>query len=73
MSGQCIGYIRVGTVEQIADCQLDGLVLDRTFTDRASGRDANRPELQELFKFAREGDVVIVHSMDRLARNLDDL
>ena len=64
---------RVSTVEQNAGRQLDGLTLDRTFTDRASGRDANRPELQELFKFARDGDTVIVHSMDRLARNLDDL
>ena len=73
MSGQRIGYVRVSTVEQNAGRQLDGLTLDRTFTDRASGRDANRPDLQELFKFAREGDTVIVHSMDRLARNLDDL
>lgn len=73
MAGQRIGYVRVSTVEQNADRQLDGMTLDRTFTDRASGRDANRPELVELFKFARDGDTVIVHSMDRLARNLDDL
>ena len=73
MAGQRIGYVRVSTVEQNAERQLDGLTLERTFTDRASGRDANRPELQELFKFARDGDTVIVHSMDRLARNLDDL
>jgi DNA invertase Pin-like site-specific DNA recombinase len=73
MAGQRIGYVRVSTVEQNAERQLDGMTLDRKFTDRASGRDANRPELQELFKFAREGDTVIVHSMDRLARNLDDL
>lgn len=73
MVGQRIGYVRVSTVEQNAVPQLDGLVLDRTFTDRASGLDANRPELQSLIGFAREGDIVIVHSMDRLARNLDDL
>jgi DNA invertase Pin-like site-specific DNA recombinase len=73
MAGQRIGYVRVSTVEQNAERQLDGMVLDRTFTDRASGRDANRPDLVELFKFARDGDTVIVHSMDRLARNLDDL
>lgn len=73
MAGQRIGYVRVSTVEQNADRQLDGLTLDRTFTDRASGRDANHPELQTLMAFAREGDTVIVHSMDRLARNLDDL
>ncbi|MHB1787632.1 MAG: recombinase family protein [Acidimicrobiales bacterium] len=73
MAGQRIGYVRVSTVEQNAVRQLDGLTLDCTFTDRASGRDANRPELQGLMKFARDGDTVIVHSMDRLARNLDDL
>lgn len=73
MAGQRIGYVRVSTVEQNADRQLDGVPLDRTFIDRASGRDANRPELQALFKFARDGDTVVVHSMDRLARNLDDL
>jgi DNA invertase Pin-like site-specific DNA recombinase len=37
------------------------------------GRDTSRPELTELLRFARNGDTVVVHSMDRLARNLDDL
>jgi DNA invertase Pin-like site-specific DNA recombinase len=73
MAGQRIGYVRVRTVEQNAVRQLDGMTLDRTFTDRGSGRDANRPELQDLTKFAREGDTVVVHRMDRLARNLDSL
>ena len=73
MAGQRIGYVRVSTVEQNAGRQLDGLTLDFTFTDRASGRDTDRPELQGLIKFARDGDTVIIHSMDRLARNLDDL
>jgi DNA invertase Pin-like site-specific DNA recombinase len=73
MSGPRIGYVRVSTVEQNADRQLDGMLLDRTFTDRASGRDVNRPELQKLMEFVRDGDTVVVHSMDRLARNLDDL
>lgn len=73
MAGQRIGYVRVSTVEQNAQRQLDGPSLDRTFTDRASGRDTDRPELQGLMQFARDGDTVIVHSMDRLARNLDDL
>ena len=43
------------------------------FTDRASGKDARRPELERLLAFVREGDTVVVHRMDRLARNLDDL
>jgi DNA invertase Pin-like site-specific DNA recombinase len=73
MAGQRIGYVRVSTVEQNAGRQLDAVALDCTFTDRASGRDANRPELQGLIKFGRDGDTVVVHSMDRLARNLDDL
>ncbi len=46
MAGQRIGYVRVSTVEQNADRQLDGLKLDRIFTDRASGRDAEGLQLQ---------------------------
>jgi len=45
----------------------------RRFTDSASGRDVNRPQLAALLGSVRAGDSVIVHSMDRLARNLDDL
>jgi DNA invertase Pin-like site-specific DNA recombinase len=45
----------------------------RVFTDKASGKDTQRPELERLLAFVREGDTVVVHSMDRLARNLDDL
>src|SRR5450756_115336 len=55
------------------DRQLDGLRLDRTFTDKASGRDVARPKLAELLRFVRDGDTVVVHSLDRLDRNLDDL
>ncbi len=68
-----IGYIRVSTVEQNTVRQLDGVDVDRVFTDRASGKDTARPKLDELIAFVRDGDTVIVHSMDRLARNLDDL
>ncbi|VCV93347.1 DNA-invertase hin [Klebsiella pneumoniae] len=42
----------------------------RVFTDKASGKDTQRPELERLLAFVREGDTVVVHSMDRLARNL---
>jgi DNA invertase Pin-like site-specific DNA recombinase len=73
VAGQRIGYVRVSTLDQNEKRQLDGLVLDRVFTDKASGRDTARPQLAELLGFAREGDTVVVHSMDRLARNLDDL
>ena len=47
--------------------------MDKLFTDKASGKDTPRPQLDALLSFAREGDTVVVHSMDRLARNLDDL
>jgi len=73
VAGQRIGYVRVSTLDQNERRQLDGQVLDRVFTDKASGRDIARPELAELLRFARDGDTVLVHSMDRLARNLDDL
>ena len=73
MVGQRIGYVRVSSVEQNTDRQLEGQELARTFTDKASGKDTQRPQLEELLKFVRDGDTVVVHSMDRLARNLDDL
>lgn len=71
--GQRIGYVRVSTFEQNTVRQLDGVPVDRTFTDKASGKDAKRPQLELLMSFVRVGDTVVVHSMDRLARNLDDL
>lgn len=73
MNGQSIGYIRVSSFEQNPERQLEGLKLDRIFTDKASGKDVKRPQLEELLCFIREGDTLVVHSMDRLARNLDDL
>ena len=73
MAGQRIGYVRVSTFEQNTDRQLEGVELDESFIDRASGKDTARPQLEALLKFARRGDIVLVHSMDRLARNLDDL
>ncbi len=71
--GQRIGYVRVSSFDQNPDRQLEKIETHRTFTDRASGKDVERPELQALLEYAREGDTVVVHSMDRLARNLDDL
>jgi DNA invertase Pin-like site-specific DNA recombinase len=68
-----VGYIRVSTLDQHTDRQLDGIDTDRLFTEKASGKDIARPQLDELIRFVRDGDTVVVHSMDRLARNLDDL
>lgn len=73
MKGARLGYIRVSSFDQNEHRQLDGVQVDRTFTDKASGKDVNRPRLEELMAFARDGDTIVVHSMDRLARNLDDL
>jgi DNA invertase Pin-like site-specific DNA recombinase len=73
MSGQRIGYIRVSTLTQNTDRQLDGIELDEVFEEKVSGKDTNRPQLDAMLKHVRKGDTVFVHSMDRLARNLDDL
>lgn len=71
--GQRIGYIRVSAIDQNTERQLEGIELDQTFTEIASSKDANRPQLQEMIRFARTEDAIIIYSMDRLARNLDDL
>ena len=73
MTGKNIGYIRVSTIKQNLERQLEGIKLDRSFIDKVSGKSVNRPALQEMLAYVRDGDTVIVHSMDRLARNVDDL
>lgn len=72
-TGQTVGYVRVSTIDQHTERQLDGLELDKVFTDKASGKDTNRPELRACLDYVREGDELVVHSMDRLARSLVDL
>src|SRR5438552_11231730 len=71
--GQRIGYVRVSTADQNVERQLDGIELDRVFTDKASGKDTKRPKLQAALEYLRDGDQLFVHSMDRLARNTEDL
>jgi DNA invertase Pin-like site-specific DNA recombinase len=71
--GQRVGYARVSCVDQNADRQLEQLHADKVFIDQASGRDTERPQLRALLAYVREGDTIVVHSMDRLARNVDDL
>lgn len=73
MSGKIIGYVRVSSYDQNPERQLEGVPLDKIFTDKASGKDLKRPAFQELLDYVREGDTVMVHSLDRLARNLDHL
>ncbi len=71
--GKRIGYVRVSTADQNPERQLEGIEVDKKFTDYASGGCANRPQLKALIDYVRDDDVVIVHSLDRLARNLRDL
>ncbi len=73
MTGQRIGYKRVSTALQCTARQLDGVYVDKIFEDKASGKNTERPQLQAALNFCREGDTLVVHSMDRLARNLTDL
>jgi len=73
MAGQRVGYVRVSTYDQNPERQLENIELDCAFTDKASGKDVHREQLDALIAFVRSGDTVVVHSMDRLARNLDDL
>ena len=68
-----IGYIRVSTVDQNTELQLLNIELVKTFTDKCSGKDTNRPELKQLISYARLGDVIHVHDISRMARNTEDL
>lgn len=72
-AGQTVGYLRVSALDQKELRQLEGVEIDKRFTDKASGKDMHRPQLQQLMEYVREGDTVVCHAMDRLARNLDDL
>lgn len=72
-TGKRIGYVRVSSEDQNDARQLDGVALDKTYCDKASGKDTNRPQLQTMLEFVREGDIIFVHSMDRLSRSLSDL
>ncbi len=71
--GENVGYLRVSTTDQSTARQLDGVELDLVFEDKASGSNTDRPQLQACLKYVRKGDTLHVHSIDRLARNLQDL
>ena len=71
-----IGYVRVSSLDQNPDRLIEDLKaqqVEKIFMDKISGKNTDRPELQKMLSFIREGDVLIVHSLDRLARNLADL
>lgn len=71
-----VGYVQVSSLDQNPDRQLEELKaakVEKFFVDKVSGKDTERPELQKMLAFVREGDTLVVHSLDRLARNLSDL
>lgn len=71
-----VGYARVSTAEQHEERQLrtlEELGVEKTYIDKLSGKDTNRPQLNEMLDFVREGDVVIVSEYSRLARSAKDL
>ena len=73
MKNQIVGYVRVSSQGQNTQRQLVGIEVDRTFTDIMTGTIKARPQLDECLKYVREGDTLVVDSIDRLARNLRDL
>ncbi len=71
-----LGYVRVSTVEQNEERQLETMrkfEVKKIFSEKISAKDVNRPKLQELLEFAREGDTIFIHDFSRLARNTQDL
>lgn len=73
MAGQKVGYVRVSSFDQNTARQLDGITLDKIFKEKRSGKNTQRPILQECLAYVRDGDTLYVHAIDRLARNAKDL
>ncbi|ECE7034317.1 recombinase family protein [Salmonella enterica subsp. enterica] len=68
-----IGYVRVSSVQQNDERQLDGIQLDKVFTEKCSGKNADREQLKAMIEYVREGDVIHCHELSRLGRNVKDL
>lgn len=71
-----IAYVRVSTVEQNEDRQIEALEkhnIDKWYTEKVSAKDTNRPQLQAMLDYAREGDTIYIHDFSRLARSTKDL
>lgn len=71
-----IAYVRVSTVEQNEARQVEALekyMIDKWYVEKISAKDTNRPKLQDMLDFAREGDTIYVHDFSRLARSTKDL
>lgn len=75
-TGAKLGYVRVSTVEQNEARQVEALEkagVERWYIEKISGKNMERPELQKLLDYAREGDTVMIHDLSRISRNLADL
>lgn len=71
-----LAYIRVSTIEQNEQRQIEAMQkynIEKWFIEKVSAKDTNRPKLQELLDFAREGDIIHIHDFSRLARSTKDL
>lgn len=72
-----IAYVRVSTVEQNEQRQIEGIKdrtkIDKWYIEKVSAKDTNRPELQSLLDYVRDGDTVYIHDFSRLARSTKDL
>lgn len=71
-----LGYVRVSTVEQNDDRQLvtmNKYNVEKIFKEKVSAKDTNRPELEKILDWAREGDTIVIHDFSRLARSTRDL
>ena len=68
-----VAYKRVSTEIQNTERQLEGMAFDKEFEDKLSGKNKERPQLQAMVDYVRDGDIVYIHSLDRLGRNTKDL
>lgn len=71
-----VAYVRVSTIEQNEARQLEALKkydIEKWYIEKVSGKDTNRPKLQEMLDFVRDGDIVYIHDFSRLARSTKDL
>lgn len=71
-----IGYVRVSTADQNEARQIEAMKADgieKIFIDKQSGKDFNRPEYQKLISELKQGDVLVIHSIDRLGRNYEEI
>ena len=68
-----VAYKRVSTEIQNTERQLEGMAFDKEFEDKLSGKNKERPQLQAMIDYVRDGDIVYIHSLDRLGRNTKDL